>query len=109
MENFITKLKKIGKSKKTPTLPSKIYLKAMILHDLKDLEVIKSEVKSGNILIIRITSVARNGVKSLNQIINELSEFTREIGGDIARLGDERVVITPSLIRIWRRRAISGT
>ncbi|TLY10071.1 MAG: DUF552 domain-containing protein, partial [Thaumarchaeota archaeon] len=32
----------------------------------------------------------------------QLYEFATAIGGDIARLGDERVVITPPGVKIWR-------
>jgi SepF-like predicted cell division protein (DUF552 family) len=28
----------------------------------------------------------------------------KKIGGDIARLGDERLVITPPLIKIWKEK-----
>jgi SepF-like predicted cell division protein (DUF552 family) len=35
--------------------------------------------------------------------VNELYGFTQSIGGDIARLGEERVVIVPNSIRIWRQ------
>jgi SepF-like predicted cell division protein (DUF552 family) len=35
-------------------------------------------------------------------------EFTQSVGGDIARLGEERVVITPAFIRIWREKATAA-
>ena len=82
----------------------KTYLKAMPLRDLSDLEAIKSEVKNGNILILRITPLASKSIEDVKRAVNELYEFAESISGDIARLGEERVVICPQNIRIWREK-----
>jgi SepF-like predicted cell division protein (DUF552 family) len=76
----------------------------MPLHDLADLEAIKTEIKNGNILILRITPLASKSIEDVKQAVNELYEFAESIGGDIARLGEERVVICPEKIRIWREK-----
>jgi SepF-like predicted cell division protein (DUF552 family) len=80
----------------------KAYLKAMPLRNLADVEVIKHELNLGNILILKITPLARKSVEDVKKAVNELSAFTQSIGGDIASLGEERVVIVPNFIRIWR-------
>jgi SepF-like predicted cell division protein (DUF552 family) len=85
-------------------VPNKTYLKAMPLRDLSDLEAIKNEVKNGNILILRITPLAGKSIEDVKRAVTELYEFAESIGGDIARLGEERVVICPSNIRIWREK-----
>jgi SepF-like predicted cell division protein (DUF552 family) len=91
-------------SPQTPETQEKTYLKAMPLKDLADLESIKSEVKNGNILILRITPLASKSIEEVKQAVNQLYEFTESIQGDIARLGEERVVICPPNIRIWREK-----
>jgi hypothetical protein len=78
------------------------YLKAMPLRDLSDIEEIKKEVKNGNVLILRITPLASKNIEDVKSAVNELYEFAESIGGDIARLGEERIVICPPNIRIWR-------
>jgi SepF-like predicted cell division protein (DUF552 family) len=83
----------------------KTYLKAMPLRDLSDVEAIKNEVENGNILILRITPLAGKNIEDVKQAVNELSEFAESISGDIARLGEERIVICPQNIRIWRETA----
>jgi SepF-like predicted cell division protein (DUF552 family) len=83
---------------------NKTYLKAMPLRDLADLDVIKNEVTNGNILILRITPLASKSIEDVKHAVNELYEFAESIGGDIARLGEERVVICPPDIRIWREK-----
>jgi hypothetical protein len=82
----------------------KTYLKAMPLRDLTDLESIKNEVKNGNILILRITPLANKSIEEVKQAVNQLYEFAESVNGDIARLGEERIVICPDNIKIWREK-----
>jgi uncharacterized protein len=83
---------------------SKTYLKAMPLKELSDLEGIEKEVKNGNIIILRVTPLASKSIDEVKSAVNQLYEFAESIGGDIARLGEERVVICPKNIRIWREK-----
>ena len=100
--------KKVGKKKmvrvETKSSSDKTYLKAMPLRDLSDLDIVKSEVTSGNIMILRITPLADKNIEDVKRAVNELCEFVESISGDIARLGEERVVICPSNVRIWREK-----
>lgn len=98
------KAKKKEKEKTMVKTSGKTYLKAMPLRDLSDLDTVKSEVGSGNILILRITPLASKSIEDVKRAVNELCEFTESVGGDIARLGEERVVICPSHVRIWREK-----
>jgi SepF-like predicted cell division protein (DUF552 family) len=99
------KPKKTEKETNVKPPVGKAYLKAMPLHNLSDLESVKNEVKSGNIIILRITPLATKNVDEVKEAVNELSEFAESIQGDIARLGEERVVICPQNIRIWREKS----
>jgi SepF-like predicted cell division protein (DUF552 family) len=102
--DMFRKPKKVEKENEAKPPDAKSYLKAMPLRDLSDLETIKNEVKSGNIVILRIVPLASKSIDDVRQAINDLSTFAETIGGDIARLGEERVVICPPNIRIWRER-----
>ena len=82
-----------------------IYVKALSLQELDDVEAIKTEIRTGNIIIVRITPLARKSVDETKLAITELTDHVKSIGGDIARLGEERIVITPPGVRIWRREA----
>ncbi len=90
-------------------LPPQVYLKALPLRSLDDVNVVKSEVKSGNILILKVSPLARKSVEDVKRAVNELFDFIQLIGGDIARLGEERVVLTPSFVRIWREKATGSS
>ena len=88
-----------------PEAPSKTYLKAMPLRELSDIENIKTEVKNGNIIILRVTPLASKSIEDVKTAVNNLYEFADSISGDIARLGEERVLICPKTIRIWREKS----
>lgn len=83
----------------------KVYLKALPLKSIEDLNSIKDEVRSGNILILRVSPLAKKSIDDVQRAVSELCEFTQSIGGDIARLGQERIVLTPSFVNIWREKA----
>jgi hypothetical protein len=90
--------------KATAESSSKTYLKAMPLKTVADVENVKNEVKNGNIIILRVTPLASKSIDDVKNAVNELTQFAESIGGDIARLGEERVVICPKNIRIWREK-----
>jgi SepF-like predicted cell division protein (DUF552 family) len=76
----------------------------MPLRDLSDLDNVKNEIRSGNILILRITSLANKSIDDVKSAVNDLCMFSESIGGDIARLGEERVVVCPPSVKIWREK-----
>jgi len=78
------------------------YIRAMRLSSLSDLDLIERVSSAGNVLIIKITPIAKRSVEETKIAINQLSNFAKRIGGDIARLGEERVVLSPPGIKIWR-------
>ena len=104
LSNILRKSKKVEKEVEVRAVSGKTYLKAMPLRDLSDLDSVKSEVKSGNIMIIRITPLANKNIDDVKRAVNELCEFVESVGGDIARLGEERVVICPPSVKIWREK-----
>lgn len=95
-------------SSKSAGFPAKAYLKAMPLRSLDDVDIVKNEVGSGNILILKVSPLARKSLEDVKRAVNELCEFIGSIGGDIARLGEERVVVTPSSVRIWREKTATA-
>ena len=78
------------------------YLKAITIRDPSDLHSINEDVKKGIILILRVTPLAQKDVEKLRKVIEELYVIARSSGADIARLGEERIIVTPSSIKIWK-------
>jgi len=81
---------------------TQIYLKAFPLRALEELPAIKKDVSARTIVILRVTPLAQKNVEELKRAVEELYAFAVSVGGDIARLGEERIVITPPGVKIWR-------
>src|SRR5271169_1893832 len=77
-------------------------LKALQLRSAEDIQSIQDDVAKRTIVILRVTPLAQKSVEDLKIVVEQLYEFATSIGGDIARLGEERIVITPPGVRIWR-------
>ena len=79
-----------------------ILLKALALRSIEDIPKIQEDVTNKTIVILKVTPLAQKSLEELKSSVEQLYEFATSVGGDIARLGDERVVITPPGVRIWR-------
>jgi SepF-like predicted cell division protein (DUF552 family) len=94
----------VGRSEETKNSASGRYIKAIPLRAYEDIDVIKAEVRAGNIVICNVSPLAKHNIEDVKRGINELNEYAEIIHGDIARLGEERVILTPKGISIWRNR-----
>lgn len=79
-----------------------VYLKAITLRDISDITAIKEDIEKQMIIILRVTPLAQKDVEELRKVVEDLYAYAQSIGGDIARLGEERIVITPPEVKIWR-------
>ncbi|MBI2648787.1 MAG: cell division protein SepF [Thaumarchaeota archaeon] len=77
-------------------------VKALQLRSGDEIARIQKDVAERMIIILRVTPLAQKNVDELKVAVEQLYEFATSIGGDIARLGEERIVITPPGVRIWR-------
>ena len=76
------------------------YVKTATLSDSSDVENILQDLKSHTIVVVRITPLAEKSVNDVRKVIEKLYSFCQTNGGDIARLGEERVIVTPSGTKI---------
>ena len=54
------------------------------------------------VLILRVTPLAQKDVKKLRKLVEELYVIARDSNADIARLGEERIIVTPPNVKIWK-------
>ncbi len=80
-----------------------IYLKTFTLRSIGDIDEIKSDINKHMILIIRITPLAQKDVDDLRVVVEDLYNSINSLGGDISRLGEERIIITPPNVKIWHK------
>lgn len=95
MSGVMQERKMEGKSKE-------ILLKAISLKSIEDIQKVQEDVANKTIVILKVTPLAQKSLEELKTSVEQLYEYATSVGGDIARLGDERVVITPPGVRIWR-------
>ena len=62
----------------------------------------KRRTKKGMVLILRVTPLAQKDVKKLRKMVEELYVIARDSNADIARLGEERIIVTPPNVKIWK-------
>ena len=84
----------------------KLYIKTSELTGLYDVPELKKEIYAGNILILDI-SLARQDRVLVEKAIKDLKLAAFDVGGDIAGIGDDMVIIAPEGIRIERKK-LSG-
>jgi len=78
------------------------YLKAITIRDSSDIHTITEDIKKGMVLILRVTPLAQKDVKKLRKVVEELYVIARDSNADIARLGEERIIVTPPNVKIWK-------
>jgi len=81
---------------------SPTYLKAITIRDSSDIHTITEDIKKGMVLILRVTPLAQKDVKKLRKMVEELYVIARDSNADIARLGEERIIVTPTNVKIWK-------
>ncbi len=81
---------------------SPTYLKAITIRDPSDIHSIKEDIKKGMILILRVTPLAHKDVDKLRKVVEELYTIAKNSNADIARLGEERIIVTPTGVKIWK-------
>ena len=84
-------------TQKAPT-----YLKAITLRDVSDVHAVKDDIKKGMILVLRVTPLAQKNVDELRKAVEEIYAIAKTTDADIARLGEERIIVTPPGVKIWR-------
>ena len=84
------------------TQKSPTYLKAITLRDYSDVHSVKDDIKKGMILVLRVTPLAQKNVDELRKAVEEIYSIAKSADADIARLGEERIIVTPVGVKIWR-------
>ncbi len=81
---------------------SPTFLKAITIRDPSDIHSIKEDIKKNMILILRVTPLAHKDVDKLRKVVEDLYTIAKNANADIARLGEERIIVTPPGIKIWK-------
>jgi SepF-like predicted cell division protein (DUF552 family) len=79
------------------------YVKPFNLESEQDINTIAEELKQRNIILLNVSNLKRNEAK-LKMIIDNLKNHVNKINGDIARIDENRILLTPSKVKIVKAR-----
>ncbi len=79
------------------------YVKPIALQNDSDVKVVQDELTQKNIVLLNFSPIMRNPTK-LKAIVTELKAFASGINGDIARIDEDKILLTPSNVKIVKKR-----
>lgn len=82
--------------------PADFYIKPIALEREEDINVIMEELKARNIVLLNVSRMAR-WPKKLKASVGALRNFVEKVGGDIARIDNDKILLTPSKVKIVKR------
>ena len=84
-------------------LPAKMHVRVGEIQRYEDLKSFTDYVYGGNVLLLDFSPIANEEV-ILKRVTNDLKEMVGEINGDIAGIGNNLMIISPSDVKIDRRK-----
>jgi hypothetical protein len=81
----------------------RMYIKLAELTGLYDIPDLKKEIYGGNILILDI-SLAKQDKVLVEKAIKDLKMAAYDVGGDIAGISDDQVIVAPLGVKIERKK-----
>lgn len=69
-----------------------------------DADVIIKEVKTGNLALVNIADLNKRNKGKLKELLSRIKSEVRAIDGDMAGISAERVLITPSKVKIIKKK-----
>ncbi len=78
------------------------YVKPITLQVDGDIKLVEEELNKKNLVLLNITAYARNPAK-LKTAVGQLRQFASAIGGDIARIDEDKILLTPANVKIVKK------
>ncbi len=79
------------------------YVKPMVLSVPEDVDLVVNEMRMGNIVLLNIGDLSKRNAIKLKEYVGRIKQYVMELDGDIARISADRVLITPSKVKIMKR------
>ncbi|MCD6589770.1 cell division protein SepF [Candidatus Woesearchaeota archaeon] len=82
---------------------TKVIVRPFVLNDFSDIKLILDTLREGyTIAIINIKPLREKDIIELKRAINKIKKTIEVIGGDIAGVGEDYIIATPSFAEIYR-------
>ena len=96
-------LEKYVETKTSETSSATMHVAVGEIQRYEDIKEISNYVYGGNILILDFSPISDEEV-ILKRITNELKKMAKDIDGDIAGIGNNLMIISPSGVKVDRRK-----
>ena len=83
--------------------PADFYVKPVTLLQESDIALIQSELQKRNIILLNVAEMAKRP-NTLKTLVAGLKDFVDKLNGDIAKIDDNRLLLTPAKIKIIKNR-----
>ncbi len=83
-------------------LDKKLMVEVEKLDNYADSDRIQSKVREGSILIVKIRELKAKDMEELRRAVEKLKKTCLAVNGDIAGLGEDWLVLTPSSAKVHR-------
>lgn len=77
-----------------------MWVRPYSLEEVLDVEKIAAELRKGNIILLNIQPLFKKNAIKLRQAVSELKGTVHEINGDMARVTEHKLLVTPSGVKI---------
>ena len=84
---------------------AKMYVKPMQLLSQKDYDTIIAELQKGNIVLLNMRPLAARNATLVKDLVGRVKEWVLSNNGDIARITEYYLLITPPGVKIVKRRS----
>ena len=88
-------------------IPAKMHVRVGEIQRYEDLKNFTDYVYGGNVLLLDFSPIAEEEV-ILKRVTNDLKKMVDEVNGDIAGIGNNLMIVSPSDVKIDRRK-LRGT
>mgnify|MGYP000061755347 CR=1 FL=1 len=82
------------------------FVKPFTLATDADSETVVNEAKAGNIVLLNIGDLSKRNAIKLKELVTKIKESIDSIDGDISRISHDRVLITPSKVKIIKKKEV---
>jgi hypothetical protein len=97
-------LNKMDTEQEDPYEDADAFVKPITLNNESDRDLVLEEAKKGNIVLVNIADLSKRNAQKLKELVNSIKAGVQSINGDIARVSQEKVLVTPSRVKIIKRR-----
>ena len=101
IEDFLNNL---DTEEENPYEDAEAFVKPVNLQSEHDRDVILEEAKKGNIVLVNIADLSKRNAIKLRELVSAVRGGIEDIDGDIARISQDRLIVTPAKVKIIKRR-----